>query len=103
MQTPTVRDLRHLRHIVRVEMERARQEGHSTLYLDGCTAPADRRLVDDQVRAVETEDAACRLLSAVPTPRGYILGFCRRDAAHRDWEGDDIIIAQGFQPIPYDA
>ena len=103
MPTPTVRDLLHLRHIVRVEMERARREGHSTLYLDGCTAPADRRLVDDQVRAVEADELECRLLSAVPTPRGYILGFSRREAVHRDWEGDDIVIAQGFHPIPYDA
>ena len=93
MTTPAVCDLHHLRQIIHLELERATREGHSALYLDGCTRPADRRLVDELVREVAGGATESGLLYAAPTPWGYAVNFARKPAPTA-YHGEDYLISQ---------
>jgi len=96
VSTPAVCDLQHLRQIIHLELERATREGRSALYLDGCTRPADRRLVDELVREVAGGATESGLLSAAPTPGGYAVNFARKPdppVSH----GEDYLISQTFR------
>ena len=97
MSTPAVRDLEHLWHIVRDEMERAKREGQSALHLEGCLESAHRRLVDEVVGEAAGGDPGCRVLAAGPTPWGYAVSFCRDDGPPPDLIGDDVVLAVEFR------
>ena len=74
---PQVEGLPHLRRILRDEAARAEREGLGCLYLEGCLRAADRALVDEQVRLILAAAPGCRLLSALPTPDGYVVNLRR--------------------------
>ena len=96
MSTPAVCDLQHLRQIIRIELDRATREGQSALYLDGCTRPADRRLVDELVREVAGGATGSGLLYAAPTPWGYAVNFARTSDLPV-YHGEDHLISQTFR------
>ena len=96
MSMPAVCDLQHLRQIIELELERATREGSSALYLDGCTSPADRRLVDELVREVAGGATDSGLLYATPTPWGYAVNFARTSDLPV-YHGEDYLISETFR------
>ena len=97
MSTPAVRDLDHLRQILRAELERAKREGQSTLYLDGCTTTDARNLVETLARDIASLDPDGRLLALAPTTRGYAVTFARggtpAPTIDQELPGDDYLIS----------